>query len=104
PLVADGSTRRGGCHSRQNQKTMHTTREYSMTLSAPLRRTGLSLAAALMLGVAPMALHAATPDDTLVVADAIDDIVSLDPAEAFEFSGVGVVNNTYDALVEQDPL
>ncbi len=75
-----------------------------MTLSTPLRRAGLTLAAALMLGAAPMALHAATPDDTLVIADAIDDIVSLDPAEAFEFSGVGVVNNTYDALVELDPL
>ena len=75
-----------------------------MTFSTPLRRAGLGLTAALLLGVAPLALHAATPDDTLVVVDAIDDIVSLDPAEAFEFSGVGVVNNTYDALVELDPL
>lgn len=44
--------------------------------------------AALMAGSAPIALVAATPADTLVVADAIDDIVSIDPHEAFEFSGV----------------
>jgi peptide/nickel transport system substrate-binding protein len=36
--------------------------------------------AVLMAGTAPMALFAETPADTLVVADAIDDIVSIDPA------------------------
>ncbi len=46
---------------------------------------------------------AATPKDTLVVAAAIDDIVSLDPAEAFEFSGGDLLQNTYDRLVEFDP-
>jgi len=59
--------------------------------------------AALMIGTAPMALFAETPADTLVVADAIDDIVSIDPAEAFEFSGVDLNNNVYDTLVELDP-
>lgn len=59
--------------------------------------------AALMLGTAPAALFAETPADTLVIADAIDDIVSLDPHEAYEFSGLDVVNNTYDGLVELDP-
>jgi peptide/nickel transport system substrate-binding protein len=38
-----------------------------------------------------------------VIADAIDDIVSLDPAEAYEFSGLDVVNNIYDGLIELDP-
>ncbi|HEX7967869.1 MAG TPA: ABC transporter substrate-binding protein [Stellaceae bacterium] len=33
----------------------------------------------------------------------IDDIVSLDPAEAYELSGVEVVGNLYDRLVEVDP-
>ncbi len=59
--------------------------------------------AALMACSAPMALMAATPADTLVVADGIDDIVSIDPHEAFEFSGVDLNNNLYDTLVELDP-
>src|SRR5260221_436025 len=32
-------------------------------------------------------VHAATPADTLVIAKQIDDIISLDPAEAYELSG-----------------
>jgi peptide/nickel transport system substrate-binding protein len=56
-----------------------------------------------MLGAAPAALFAETPADTLVIADAIDDIVSLDPAEAYEFSGLDVVNNIYNSLIELDP-
>ena len=60
--------------------------------------------AVLMMGTSPMALMAETPADTLVVADAIDDIVSIDPHEAFEFSGVDLNNNVYDTLVELDPL
>lgn len=59
--------------------------------------------AAMMLATAPAALLAATPADTLVIADAIDDIVSIDPAEAFEFSGTDLNNNLYDTLVELDP-
>ncbi len=60
--------------------------------------------AVLMAGTAPMALLAETPADTLVVADAIDDIVSIDPHEAFEFSGVDLNNNVYDTLIELDPV
>ena len=59
--------------------------------------------AALMAGTAPVALFAETPADTLVIADAIDDIVSIDPHEAFEFSGVDLNNNVYDTLIELDP-
>ena len=59
--------------------------------------------AALMACAAPAALHAGTPADTLVLADAIDDIVSIDPAEAFEFSGTDLNNNLYDTLIELDP-
>jgi peptide/nickel transport system substrate-binding protein len=55
--------------------------------------------AALLAGTAPMALMAETP----VLADAIDDIVSIDPHEAFEFSGVDLNNNVYDTLIELDP-
>jgi len=62
-----------------------------------------AVVAVLMAGTAPAALLAETPADTLVVADAIDDIVSIDPHEAFEFSGVDLNNNVYDTLVELDP-
>ena len=74
-----------------------------MFLDQTFRRGGLALAAALMLGASPVALMAETPADTLVIADAIDDIVSIDPAEAFEFSGTDLINNVYDTLVELDP-
>jgi len=79
-------------------------RELRMTFEARLRRAGAVGLAALLLGTAPVALMAATPADTLVIADAIDDIVSLDPHEAYEFSGLDVVNNTYDGLIELDPV
>ncbi|MDD9806389.1 MAG: ABC transporter substrate-binding protein [Gammaproteobacteria bacterium] len=49
------------------------------------------------------AAHAGTPPDTLVIADKLDDIVSLDPAESFEFSGNDLLNNVYDTLIELDP-
>lgn len=71
----------------------------------PSRRAlGKAALAALLLGTSPAALMAETPADTLVIADAIDDIVSLDPAEAYEFSGLDLNNNTYDGLVELDPV
>ena len=41
---------------------------------------------------------AQTPKDTIVMAKQIDDIITLDPAEAFEFSGVEVGANVYDIL------
>lgn len=66
----------------------------------------LSLRAALLataVALAPAAF-AATPADTLVVATQIDDIISLDPAQSFEFSGNDVDNNLYDRLVDFDPL
>ncbi|VDS08526.1 putative D,D-dipeptide-binding periplasmic protein DdpA precursor [Paracoccus haematequi] len=55
------------------------------------------------LAIAPAA-WAETPADTLVVAHTIDDIISLDPAQSFEFSGNDVNQNTYDRLVDFDPM
>ncbi len=57
--------------------------------------------AALTLLCAP-ALLAATPKDTLVIAAAFDDIISLDPAEAFEISAGELMGNAYDRLVRFD--
>jgi peptide/nickel transport system substrate-binding protein len=74
-----------------------------MTLPQFLRAGSRAALAALMMSAAPLAALAATPADTLVIADKIDDIVSIDPAEAFEFSGTDLINNTYDTLVELDP-
>ena len=74
-----------------------------MFLEPTLRRVGAVAVADLMLGTAPAALFAETPADTLVIVSAIDDIVSLDPHEAYEFPGLDVVNNTYDSLIELNP-
>jgi len=45
---------------------------------------------------------AVTPADTLVEGFAIDDIISLDPGEAFEISTAEVTGNTYSLLVRLD--
>lgn len=45
---------------------------------------------------------AATPKDTLVIANAIDDIITLDPAEIFEFSAAEYAANAYDRLINYD--
>ena len=62
-----------------------------------------ALATAALLPAAIQPVHADTPKDTLVVATGIDDIVSLDPAEVFEFSGGDLANNVYEPLVAFDP-
>jgi peptide/nickel transport system substrate-binding protein len=43
---------------------------------------------ALVAGASPA--RAETPKDGLVLADAIDDMISLDPAEVFEFSAAEI--------------
>ena len=63
----------------------------------------VSLAAtACLAGGLALPLHAATPRDTLVVAMAFDDIISLDPAEAFEISAGELMGNAYDRLLRFD--
>lgn len=46
--------------------------------------------------------RAATPKDTLVLAFAFDDIITMDPAEAFEISAGEIMGNCYDRLVRLD--
>ena len=43
-----------------------------------------------------------TPSNALVIAQNIDDIVTIDPASAYEFSSGEYVTNTYDQLVQYD--
>lgn len=45
---------------------------------------------------------AETPPNMLVVAQNIDDIVALDPAQAYEFTSGELVTNIYDRLVQYD--
>src|ERR1044072_236762 len=47
--------------------------------------------------------QAATRKDTLVMAFAIDEIISLDPADIYEFSSSEYMANTYDRLIALDP-
>ena len=52
-----------------------------------------------LLALATAPAVAATPDTALVIAQNIDDIVTIDPATAYEFSSGEYVTNTYDQLV-----
>lgn len=72
--------------------------------TAGLTRRTLAAAslAALCLVFAPAGALAATPKDTLVLALAMDDIISLDPAEAFEISAGELMGNAYERLVRFD--
>ena len=62
-----------------------------------LKRFALGAAAALALASAPAS--AETPRDSLVMAFQIDDLITLDPAEVFEFTGAEYAANVYDRLV-----
>jgi peptide/nickel transport system substrate-binding protein len=63
----------------------------------------LSAGAALsILMLAAPAAFAETPKDTLVEGFAIDDIITMDPGEAFELSTAEMTSNTYSLLVRLD--
>ena len=67
------------------------------------RRAAAAAAAAALMGLAAAgSVWAATPRDTLVIAAAFDDIISLDPAEAFEISAGEIMGNAYDRLLRYD--
>ena len=66
-----------------------------------MRLLTTSAAVALLMASAPQAF-AATPADTLVQGWAFDDIITLDPGEAFEISTAEVTANTYSKLVNLD--
>jgi peptide/nickel transport system substrate-binding protein len=61
------------------------------------------LLAALAMGasfaLALPAAHAGTPKDTLIQADHLDDIITLDPAEMYELTTYEINGNVYDTLV-----
>ena len=67
-----------------------------------MRRSLLLAAVAMMPLAALSAAQAATPPDTVVIAKQIDDLISLDPAEDYELSGVEVATNVYDRLLRYE--
>lgn len=68
-----------------------------------LRSALMSSMTAVALLCTPLAAQAETPKDTLVMAYVIDDMISLDPAEIYEFTASEYMANTYDRLVVIDP-
>jgi len=59
-----------------------------------------------MAGVVALSMTPAlaeTPSNMLVIANRIDDITTLDPAESFEFAGSDLSRNVYGKLVNFDP-
>jgi len=71
------------------------------TLNRHLRIFASAAAVGVLL-VASVPALAETPADTLVEAFAMDDIISMDPGEAFELSTAEVTANTYSLLVRLD--
>ena len=68
------------------------------------RRTLLASSAAGMAAPAVLSrAHAATPKGVAVMAKQIDDIISFDPAESYEFSDNEVDANCYRRLIRPDP-
>ena len=62
-----------------------------------------ALAAAIFgVALAVSSALAAPPRDTLVVADAIDDVLTLDPGEVGEVGGVLASSQIYQSLVSLD--
>lgn len=64
------------------------------------RNLAATLAISSLVAVSMAPAMAATPADALVIAQNIDDIVTIDPATAYEFSSGEYVTNTYDQLVQ----
>ncbi len=63
-----------------------------------------SAALGLAVGLTSFAAQAETPANMLVIANRIDDITTIDPAQSFEFAGSDVSRNIYNKLVNFDPL
>ena len=64
-----------------------------------LQLRGLRLGAIAALALASTPAAAETPQDSLVMALQIADLITLDPAEVFEFTGAEYAANVYDRLV-----
>lgn len=70
-------------------------------LNGRFRLLAASAALAMVMGASQPAF-AETPKDTLVEGFAFDDIITMDPGEAFELSTAEMTSNTYSLLVRLD--
>jgi peptide/nickel transport system substrate-binding protein len=68
----------------------------------PISRLLCAAAISLMPALAVTNASAETPADTFVQAWTIDDIISLDPAEVFEFTAAEIAGNSYQRLIGYD--
>ena len=66
------------------------------------RMLGVAAACVLAVGSSLTPAFAATPKDTLVITWAMDDIITMDPGEAFEISAGEIMGNAYDRLIRYD--
>ncbi len=67
-------------------------------------RSGIFIAAsALALFALAAKAEAASPPDTIVMAKAIDDMLSLDPAEGYGISDGDIISNSYDRIMRYEP-
>ena len=67
-----------------------------------LSRLRCAVVASVLFLMVPIA-QAATPADTLVISKNIDDIITFDPAEAYEFTGIEIIANIYDRIMRFEP-
>lgn len=70
----------------------------------PFSNLMASVVLGLAVGAVGLPAAAETPANMLVIANRIDDITTLDPAESFEFAGSDVSRNVYGKLVNFDPM
>lgn len=67
-----------------------------------LTHVAVGALAAVMLAP-PAPAPAETPPNMLVLGQRLDDIITLDPAEVFEFSAAEIANNVYDRITTFEP-
>ncbi len=70
----------------------------------PIRNIMAGVVMGFVASMVALPVVAETPANMLVIANRIDDITTLDPAESFEFAGSDVSRNIYGKLVNFDPL
>lgn len=70
----------------------------------PIRNIMAGVVMGFAASMVALPVMAETPANMLVIANRIDDITTLDPAESFEFAGSDVSRNVYGKLVNFDPL
>src|SRR5258708_2224408 len=73
-----------------------------LTMTEMTRRLLLATAAAVPFAGWVRIADAAAPKDTAVFAKQIDDIITLDPGECYELSGIEMCTNIYDRLLRYE--